>query len=156
MNILERITLATSVRVLLGAMPIYEMACDAAPGSAGQYCGSDKDCKGDRLCVKGVCEGSGSSSNIPNNSSNYDCNNFCAEIIHCSSDSNDGNCVSTCENDLDQTTQSLFKRGCVTTTCQNLIEPTYFGALKCLTQTCDKGQCNQYQDNFKAKTGINW
>ena len=40
----------------LGVGSIYGVGCDASSGSS-QYCASDKDCKGDRLCVKGVCEG---------------------------------------------------------------------------------------------------
>lgn len=45
--------------VALGVGSLYVLGCDASSGST-QYCASDKDCKGDRLCVKGVCEGSGS------------------------------------------------------------------------------------------------
>lgn len=44
--------------VVLGVGSIYALGCDASSGSAGaQYCGSDNDCKGDRICVNGKCQG---------------------------------------------------------------------------------------------------
>ena len=136
--------LLLSFRVITAlATPIYA-GCDAAPGTTAQYCAKDNDCKGDRLCVRGVCEGSGSN-NTPNPTSGYNCEQFCYDVSDCCDTSGCqqgfetySTCVPLCNGGLNETKKEFEEKGCTTKECQDLVAYTS----KCTTLNTIKPSYN--------------